>query len=652
MARKKDIVEDKFIYENQFLSSYRDLLKQASEFLRPPENLSTSEWADAFSILSSEDSARPGKWVTEEFEYQREIMDAFDDPNIKGVVWMANTQMGKTSVMRNCIGKKIDLEPGPMMLVQPTLDMAETFSKDRLSPFLRDTKRLSRLIKDNRARDSGNTLLHKKFPGGFIVMSGANSAASLKSRPIRDLYEDEVDTYPLELDGDGDPSDLAARRTDEFWNAKSFKVSSPTDKNSRIHAAYEQSDKRLYFLTCPECGSKITFMDFKKLKWKIDFGEPDIPGQKRTVRPEHISEIYYECPENGCKINEKYKKTMVRNGKWIAQNPGGNIAGFWINALYKPYGSWLSIIVNYENVRYDQSKYRVFKNTILAQIFEDFGDAPDYLHLYAKREFYKIGIIPSADTVFLTGAADVQKDRFEIEVKGWAQDQQSHSIEKLILMCDTAKLESYDLLDDFLRRQYLHPSGKFLKVRGFAIDTGYNTQVVYTWVRRQELGRVFAIKGVSVPRAINKPIQVDIDFMGQKIANGVTVWGVGVSILKSELYARLRLSKNEDGTFPFGFCHFPDYPEDYFRQLVSESLSIKIVNGIKRFLWNKIYERNEMLDLSVYNRAMSLILGIDNLSESEWQRAREQLFEPAKKTEQENQNQKIRWQLSRGITLD
>jgi len=539
------------------------------------------------------------------------------------------------------------------MFVSPTLDMAETFSKDRLSPFLRDTPILKNLVKDNRARDSGNTLLHKKFPGGFIVLPGANSAPSLASRPVRDMYQDEIDRYPLELEREGDPLSIADKRTDEFWNAKIMRASTPTDSNSRIWAAYQQSDQRQYYVKCPICSSEITLMSFKNLKWSVYFDGVSIPGQRQHVKHKHIQDIYYECPANKCRIDEKHKKKMIREGKWVAQNPGGNVAGFWINAIYKPYGRWQDIIVDFENVKHDRTKLRVFVNTTLAEIFDDRGDAPDYLHIYAKREFYQIGSIPSKDIVFLTAAVDVQRNRFEIEVKGWTQNQESFSVEHLTYMCDTSNLESYNVLDQFLLKTYEHPCGKMLRVKGFAVDTGDNTQVVYTWVRRQELGRVFAIKGVTSTQAISKPVQVDINFKGQKITNGVTLWGVGVSVLKMEFYARLRLTKNEDNTFPFGFFHFPDYTEDFFRQLVSESLTVKFVNGIRKFLWAKIYERNEALDLSIYNRAMALILGIDNLSKSEWQRAKDDLKKIDPVELHQNKNIKPRsWVLSKGINTD
>ena len=631
MKKKNDVIR------NQYLSSAYTLLKRAIVSLKPPEKLSTSEWADKYSVLSKEDSKRPGRWQTSEFEYQRAVMDSMSNPKVKYTIWVSGTQFGKTSLLRNDIGRKMDIDPGPMMLIEPTLDMAESFSKDRFSPFIRDTPKIKNLIRDNRARDSGNTLLHKKFPGGFIVFSGANSASSLAMRPIGRLYLDEVDRYPLELERHGDPVEQAVSRTTEFWDAKIIMTSTPTDQNSKIWQAYLTTNMQQYYVECPHCKNRIT-LTFKNLKW--------------SKENEKIKNIYYECPASKCKIDEKHKKKMIRHGVWIADKPEiTDRDGFWINALYKPYAAWVELINKFERAKHDKSKLQVFINNELAEIYENRGDAPDHLHIYAKREFYQIGSIPSPDVVFLTGAVDVQRNRFEIEVKGWTQNQESYSIEHIVYMCDTTNLESYNVLDDFLRRKYLHPSGAYLQVKGLAIDTSDNTQTVYTWVRRQELGRVFAIKGVTINQAINKPTQVDINFKGQKIANGVTLWGIGVSVLKAEFYAKLRMVQNEDGSFPFGFYHFPDHPEEYFKQMVSESLIVKLVNGIKKFLWVKIYERNETLDLNIYNRAMALILGIDNLSESEWQRAKESLTVLADRKPKQVA-QKKSCMLSKGISLD
>jgi phage terminase large subunit GpA-like protein len=566
-------------------------------------------------------------------------MDSMSNPKKKLTVWVSGTQFGKTSVLRNDIGRAMDLSPGPMMLVEPTLEMAESFSKDRLSPFIRDTPRIKKLIKDNRARDSGNTLLHKKFPGGFVVMSGANSPASLAMRPVGRLYLDEIDKYEHELARHGDPLEQAISRTSEFWDAHIMMMSTPTDQYSRIWQAYLTTNMQQYWLTCPHCKSKILFK-FKNLKWEIV--------------NDNVKNIYYECPENKCKILEQSKKKMIREGEWIADHPEIlDRDGFWINVLYKPYGKWIEIIEKFLRAKHDPTKLHVFINNELAEIFESRGDAPDHLHIYARREFYDIGSIPSPDILFLTAAVDTQDDRFEVDVNGWTRNHESYLIEHVDIMCDTKILENYQHLDKILERQYQHPSGTILRVKGLGIDTGgHATHTVYMWCRRQDQTKVYALKGATFDGQVGSPKAVDINFAGQKISNGIRYWPVGVSQLKADLYSKLRLKPNEDRSYPFGYRHYPDMPEDYFRQLTAESLTVSLVRGIKKYNWKKHYERNEALDLNVYNRAVVLIMGMDRIAEVEWDKLENQIKNYVRKEAVANKPQIRRRTLNKGLSLD
>src|SRR5579859_7883228 len=161
---------------------------------KPPRRLTVSQWADENRVLSLEGSAEPGRWRTARAEYQRGIMDAFTDRRVTDIVIMTSAQVGKTEVLNNIIGYLMDQDPCPILMVQPTLKMAESVSKDRLTPMMRDTPVLAGLVA--RQRDAGNTLLHKQFPGGHLTLPGANSPSSLASRPIRIVLADEVDRYP------------------------------------------------------------------------------------------------------------------------------------------------------------------------------------------------------------------------------------------------------------------------------------------------------------------------------------------------------------------------------------------------------------------------------------------------------------------------
>ena len=160
------------------LSDARELLLAGMSAWSPPPKLNVADWADAERRLDSQSSSEPGRWYTSRAEYQRGIMNACSDPTIKEVVVMAGAQLGKTEALLNIIGYHIDNDPSPILVLQPTLEMAQAFSKDRIAAgLLRSTPCLQGKVKDPRARDSGNTTLHKVFPGGAITIVGANSPA-------------------------------------------------------------------------------------------------------------------------------------------------------------------------------------------------------------------------------------------------------------------------------------------------------------------------------------------------------------------------------------------------------------------------------------------------------------------------------------------
>ena len=188
--------------------------------LRPLPNLTVSDWADRYRMLSSEASSEPGRWRTDRAPYQREIMNAFTQPRVWKVVVMSAAQIGKSDIMNNVIGRYSHLAPAPILMIQPTIDMAQDYSKSRIAPMIRDTKVLREIYRDVKTRESGNTILSKLFPGGRLIMGGANSPAGLASRPIKILLADEVDRFPDSAGTEGDPVDLAAKRMTTFWDRR------------------------------------------------------------------------------------------------------------------------------------------------------------------------------------------------------------------------------------------------------------------------------------------------------------------------------------------------------------------------------------------------------------------------------------------------
>ena len=593
------------------MEALQECLTHAALALRPDPRLSVSEWADAHRFLSQTASGEPGPWRTDRTPYMREIMDCLSPSSpVEKVIFMKGAQIGGTEAGNNWIGYVIHHSPGPMLAVQPTVEMAKRWSKQRVASLIDSTPVLRERVKEARSRDSGNTVQSKEFPGGILVMTGANSAVGLRSMPVRYLFHDEVDAYDFDVDGEGDPVSLASQRTITFANRKIFLVSTPTIQGfSRIELEYEASDRRRWWVPCPEC-QEYQVLEEKRLQWPKD-------------KPE---EAAYFCAHCGVAIPSHRKAWMNTRGQWRADAPGpGKAAGFHLSGLNSPWLSWAQIAERKAAAK-DDAAMKVYVNTIEARTWAESGEAPEWQRLYDRREDYRIGEVPEGG-LFLTAGVDVQKDRLELEIVAWGRDRESWSVDFRVLQGDPVKPDVWRQLDGVMAETFTHVGNTELSIMRLAIDTGYATQEVYDWVRRQS-DRVIAIKGVErLGAAIGTPSHMDVLSSGKRKRRGLLVWPVGSSFCKSELYGSLRKDKPTDEqlqngeSHPPGFCHFPKYGEEFFKQLTAERLvTVKDKRGFPHREWRKLRERNEALDCRIYARAAASALGIDRFSDSTWEK--------------------------------
>lgn len=593
------------------MDAMQECLAHAALALRPDPRLTVSEWADAHRFLSQTASGEPGPWRTERTPYLREIMDCLSPSNpVEKVIFMKGAQIGGTEAGNNWIGYVIHHAPGPMLAVQPTVEMAKRWSKQRVASLIDSTAVLRDKVSEARSRDGGNTVQSKEFPGGILVMTGANSAVGLRSIPVRYLFLDEVDGYDFDVDGEGDPVGLATQRTITFGNRKIFLVSTPTIQGfSRIELEYEQSDRRQWWVPCPECNEHQV-LEEKRLQWPK--GKPE--------------EALYYCVHCGTGIPSHRKPWMNLHGEWRAERPEMNVAGFLLSGLNSPWLTWQQIAERKIAAK-DDAAMKVYVNTIEARTWTESGEAPEWQRLYDRREDYRIGQVAKGG-LFLTAGVDVQRDRLEVEVVAWGRDRESWSVDYRVIAGDPGKPEVWAELDGLLLETFTTETSNALSVLKLAIDTGYATQEVYDWVRRQAPDRVIAVKGSDrLGAAIGTPNHIDVTTKGKRKRRGLMVWPVGSSFSKSELYGYLRKEKPTDEQlevdvgFPPGFCHFPKYGEEYFKQLTAERLvTVKDRRGFPHREWRKLRERNEALDCRVYARAAAAALGIDRFSDVTWQK--------------------------------
>jgi phage terminase large subunit GpA-like protein len=556
--------------------------------LRPEPALTVSEWADRYRQLASRDSAEPGPWRTERTPYLRQIMnDLSPSSPVERVVIMAGAQIGKTSAGLNWLGYIVDVAPGPVIAVQPTVEMAKRFSKQRLNGLFEETPRLRGKVADPRSRDSGNTMLQKDFAGGTLVLTGANSPTGLMSMPARYLFLDEVDQYPADAEGAGDPIDLAIRRAETFVRRKVLMTSTPTLAGfSRIETAYEDGDRRRYYVPCPCCGT-FAPIEWARIRWPD--GEPEL--------------AHLVCDDCGGIAQHRDKPALLAAGEWRPTAPGdGRTASYHLSALYSPWRSWGDVAAEHGRVHKDPARLQVWVNATLAETWEDqAGEVIPSDPLLARREDWG-DAAPEAVRV-LTAGVDLQADRIEVQVVGWGADEESWVVDYRTIDGDPSGPRIWADLDVLLSGTYKHANGGQLPIMAAAIDTGgHHTKGAYDFCRARLARRIWGIKGAAGPGIPVWPRRASrVDGKAGKL----TLFRVGVDAAKDALFARLRLSEPGPGYVHFG----PKCDVEYLRQLTSERVVTSFVKGRPVRSWQcRKGERNEALNTYVY--AMAALHGL------------------------------------------
>ena len=521
-------------------------------------------------------------------------MDAPHEPGVKRTIIMSSAQVGKTEIINNTLGYHIDHDPCPTLVVQPTIDMAETWSKDRLAPMIRDTPAVRDKVKGVKSRDSGNTILHKTFPGGHVTAAGANAPASLASRPVRLVLCDEIDRFPASAGTEGDPVKLAEKRASTFWNRKVILVSTPTVKGaSRIESEWELSDKRRFHVPCPLCTVEHV------LAWGNVRFERDNTAAARMV-----------CPACEGEFSNAQKNAAVRRGRWIATAPFKGIAGFHLNELYSPWKNIFEVVEDFLEAKDDPLKLQVWVNTSLGETWEGGSEVVTEHELMERVENYPAQI--PARGLFLTAGADVQPDRIEVEVVAWGSGEESWSIDYHVIHGDVdipegQKNSPWNDFTDYVRKRWKHESGVDLAVSYTFVDSGGTdgaTQSVYNYVKRHRGDRIFAIKGRGgdgLP-IVGPPNRK----RSGKAKRPVDLYIIGTDTAKSVVLRRLKQS--DPGP---GFCHFPAGRDvEWFRQLTAEKPVVKFVKGFRKTTFEKPKDRrNEAFDCRVYAFAAFVMAG-------------------------------------------
>lgn len=574
--------------------------------MKPPEDLTVSQWADKNRRLTSESSAEVGKWRTSRTPYMFDILDSFTDPLIEHIVVVAASQVGKSETINNMVGYCIDQDPGPILLIQPTIDDVKRYSEMRIAPMIRETRCLKRKVADPKSRDAANTKRQKSFPGGVLVMTGSNVAHDLSSMPIRYVFGDERDRWATSAGSEGDPWELAVARTRTFYNKKMVEVSTPTVKGaSAIENSYNLGTMERWKTQCPHCGEYVE-LTFDNIRFEYDAAEN---GDKKIF---HISEIFYVCPECGGISDEHTMKSQP--AKWVATVPEARehhkTRSFWLTAWVSPWATWESIILQFLQAGTDSAKLQVVYNTQFGELWEERGDMASEDDVMARREVYEAEVPDGV--LLLTCGVDTQDDRLEYEVVGHRRFGETWGIKKGVILGRPDTEEVWERLDEVLSHKYKFKSGVSLQISLTFIDEGgHFTQEVRQHCLARQYDHVFAIKGANRPDIpYTAPPKKQKIVVNGKVIGQVWVYEIGVNAGKQKIVDNLRVQSPGAN-----YCHFPlrdDYGKQFFKQLMSEHLAY--VPKLKHpWQWQKIpgHERNEAFDIRNYNLAACEILSPD-----------------------------------------
>lgn len=580
----------------QWHPTVAETLRAARRVLVPPPELTVSEFADAHIVLTNGPLAG-SRWQTAFAPYQRGIMDAFTERGVEIVVVMGSSQWGKTSIAINVVAYHCAHDPCGILVVEPTLDpMAKDFSVNRLDPVISASPLLAEKF-SKRGKKTSNTIFSKKFAGGELNIAGANSAASLASRPVRLLVGDEIDRWPVELPGEGSTISIAMKRTTTFGRRRRvLLLSSPTVVDGPIHHWFKRGDQRRYYVPCPGCGTMHPY-EWKQVRW-----ENDDPTTARL-----------HCPACDYAINDAERVAMLARGEWRAENPNRRekrIASFHLWEAYSPMSSLTEIVANFLSAREqqktgDKSEMHTWINTTLGEPYEpESGHGVESHVLLLRREPVEPEIHVPAGACCLTAGVDVQDDRLELLVTGWGPGEECWIVDRATLPGDTSQPEPWEQLVEVLNQAYTHETGQKLYIQSMCIDSaGHRTHIVYDFCDRHAARRVYAIIGRDGQRPI---VSSPSPKRWGRNQRQVPLYTVGVDAAKALIMSRLRITEKGPG-----YVHLPHVDwcdEEFVAQLTSERLVMRWTKGVPHQVWQKTRPRNEALDTFVYATAALRLL--------------------------------------------
>lgn len=563
--------------------------KEALKFLKPPEDITVSEWADKYRILDAKTSAMPGPWRTEQTPYLKGIMDEFNNYETEEIVYIKPTQVGGTECLQNMAGYIIQQDPAPTMIVYPTDKLAESISENRLQPMIKAAPTLKKRFLENES-----SKLELQFDGMYLTLAGSNSPSSLASKAIRFLFLDEVDKYPGASKKEADPISLARERTKTFHNRKIFITSTPTLKTGRIWKAKEDADiEKHFFVPCPHCGEYIEF------KWKqVHF--PKEEGMSLADRAEFAS---YVCQECGCVITDQDKLDMLRLGEWrtVKQNTKFvRKVAFWMNTLYSPFVRFSEVVKEFLKSKDDPEQLQNFVNSWLAEPWEDTKLKTNADLVMERQTEYEELVVPDWAKM-LTGGVDVQENCLYWTIRAWGSYLTSQNIAH-------GQAFSFQEVERVMNLEYQMPDGTPMVVALALIDSGYNADLVYDFCVSNS-DWALPSKGSSNPMLSHYKMST-VNKTDSR-AFGMNLVLVDTGKYKDMIAGRMKKKNGSGSWMVYAGCD-----REYAEQVTAEhKVNVKMGNGKVKQEWQlkTSHADNHYLDCEVYALAAADALGVRSL---------------------------------------
>ena len=594
-ARRKKIEVTKYQWE-------------ALQFLRPPEQLTVSEWAEKYRMLDSKSSAMPGPWSNDITPYLTGVMDEFNNYETEKIIFVKPTQIGGTEALQNMIGYIVMQDPSPTMIVYPTDTLAKSVSENRLQPMLKATPEIAKKFDEN------PSLLELQFDSMYISLTGSNSPSGLASKPIRFLMMDEVDKYPGASSKEADPIKLASERTKTFHNKKIYITSTPTLKTGHIWKEKEAADiEKHFFVPCPHCGEYIEFK-FQNIRF------PDDEGMSYADRAEFAT---YVCQECGCLITDNDKHNMLKLGEWrtVRHNTKyvRNVA-FWINTLYSPFVRWSDIAKEFLVSKDDPEDLQNFVNSWLAEAWED-TKLKTSAELVLERQTELPAYVVPQWTKLLTAGVDVQENSLYWSIRAWGEFLTSQNIAH-------GQSLSFEEIDRIMNMQYMTEEGDPMVVNLCLIDSGDQTDIVYDFCALHS-DYALPVKGSS--HAQLSHYKLSMVNKTDSRAYGMQLVLVDGGRYKDMIAGRMQRPNGKGSWMVYSGCDM-----EYATQVTAEhKVNVKTPGGTKQ-VWQKksSHADNHYLDTEVYALAAADVMGVRTLHLVEEQQVKPAREEPETPEEQ------------------